>query len=601
MYLRQIYIENNGPLRKLDFECSFSADGLPKPLVLVGSNGSGKTNLLSIIADSLFEAAASHYTDALPASSGTSRQWFRLVGPITATLGTPGSCAILEFTHDEKSHLFREKSGTLKAQDLLNRLPATMKAAAVWPDDDGPVKDFSIDEDVARKVFALGVYLYYPASRSEVPHWINGESIPTDNFDLSVRFRKKLGKPIYVERGLDQLKQWILTVLIDSRIDFSAVSESGVTINPETIPYAVSQQSIWKALNAILRVVLDDQTARFVWFGRRGMGGVGFARGPSAPGLPLNALSSGQATLLNIFGTIFRYGDGTQGIATLPSEITGICVIDEIDAHMHVDLQHRALPDLLRMFPKVQFIVSCHSPFFVLGMEKALGNDGVSVVEMPAGTPIQAEAYAEFGRALKVLRDTKTFNQAVIDATSDVVSQKLLVMLEGETDPIYLTAAAELLGRKDLLDAVDLQWIGAKDPKTREGFNTGKNSLNAMASLLRSKPDLVKRPVLLLYDNDAKKAKEDFGRMHVRSTASNSLNELVLEGVENLLPTSVFTEDMFDKKETKKSAGGTNVSTTLNKMRLCRHLCENSRTPSDFAGFGVVLDLIKELSDVYKK
>jgi predicted ATP-dependent endonuclease of OLD family len=78
----------------------------------------------------------------------------------------------------------------------------------------------------------------------------------------------------------------------------------------------------------------------------------------------LEGLSAGQSTLPAIFGSILSYGD-QRGLSH--DQISGICLVDEIDAHMHVDLQHRALPALVKLFPKVQFIVSSHSPLFVLG------------------------------------------------------------------------------------------------------------------------------------------------------------------------------------------------------------------------------------------
>ncbi len=44
--------------------------------------------------------------------------------------------------------------------------------------------------------------------------------------------------------------------------------------------------------------------------------------------------------------------------------IEGIVLIDEVDLHLHIKLQKDILPQLIKLFPKVQFIVSSHSPFF---------------------------------------------------------------------------------------------------------------------------------------------------------------------------------------------------------------------------------------------
>jgi predicted ATP-binding protein involved in virulence len=40
----------------------------------------------------------------------------------------------------------------------------------------------------------------------------------------------------------------------------------------------------------------------------------------------------------------------------------GVVLIDEIDLHLHPSWQQRILPDLLRTFPGIQFIVTTHSP-----------------------------------------------------------------------------------------------------------------------------------------------------------------------------------------------------------------------------------------------
>lgn len=57
IYLSDCLIENAGPIESLDLTASFNVDGTPKPLVIVGKNGTGKSILLSYIVDSLFELA----------------------------------------------------------------------------------------------------------------------------------------------------------------------------------------------------------------------------------------------------------------------------------------------------------------------------------------------------------------------------------------------------------------------------------------------------------------------------------------------------------------------------------------------------------------
>ena len=49
MYLKKIACENMGPILCVDIEPGFDVNGNPKPLVLVGKNGTGKSILISNI------------------------------------------------------------------------------------------------------------------------------------------------------------------------------------------------------------------------------------------------------------------------------------------------------------------------------------------------------------------------------------------------------------------------------------------------------------------------------------------------------------------------------------------------------------------------
>ncbi len=57
MYLKECLIHNVGPIEDLDLSLDLTPDGIPKPLILVGKNGSGKSILLAYILDALAELA----------------------------------------------------------------------------------------------------------------------------------------------------------------------------------------------------------------------------------------------------------------------------------------------------------------------------------------------------------------------------------------------------------------------------------------------------------------------------------------------------------------------------------------------------------------
>ncbi|UIX35612.1 AAA family ATPase [Streptomyces sp. GQFP] len=55
----------------------------------------------------------------------------------------------------------------------------------------------------------------------------------------------------------------------------------------------------------------------------------------------------------------FSRGGGSPGVLPVP----GVVIIDEIDAHLHVTWQRRIGPWLTAHFPRIQFIVTTHSPY----------------------------------------------------------------------------------------------------------------------------------------------------------------------------------------------------------------------------------------------
>ena len=105
----------------------------------------------------------------------------------------------------------------------------------------------------------------------------------------------------------------------------------------------------------------------------------------------------------------------------------------------------------------------------------------------------------------------------------------------------------------------------------------------------------MKRPILLLYDNDVHKLAEDHGQVHVRAMPSNAANAKIANGIENLLPTASLTADMYDTSVQDKQNGTTVTTQTLNKMKLCQHLCKVKRDAADFTGFNAALDLVEGL------
>lgn len=124
MYLRELMLKNSGPLRDLHLQFAFTSDGLPLPHLVVGRNGSGKTNLLSLVADALMEGAADVYTDVLT-RLGIGRNWFRIVGGKTTSYREPWSFSVLRFEHDGQPLYYCEHAGQFTAEQAKAIVPPT--------------------------------------------------------------------------------------------------------------------------------------------------------------------------------------------------------------------------------------------------------------------------------------------------------------------------------------------------------------------------------------------------------------------------------------------------------------------------------------------
>lgn len=79
-------------------------------------------------------------------------------------------------------------------------------------------------------------------------------------------------------------------------------------------------------------------------------------------------LSDGYSSVIRILADLILRMDRNWLLKDKLStyDMEGIVLIDELETHLHIDLQRKILPFLTTFFPRVQFIVSTHSPY-VLG------------------------------------------------------------------------------------------------------------------------------------------------------------------------------------------------------------------------------------------
>lgn len=84
-----------------------------------------------------------------------------------------------------------------------------------------------------------------------------------------------------------------------------------------------------------------------------------------------NTMSSGyQAVLDIVLDIMMRMQSQTQ--RSFDFNLPGIVLIDEIETHLHLELQRNMMPLLTGLFPNIQFIVTSHSPFILNSLKNVV-------------------------------------------------------------------------------------------------------------------------------------------------------------------------------------------------------------------------------------
>ena len=86
-----------------------------------------------------------------------------------------------------------------------------------------------------------------------------------------------------------------------------------------------------------------------------------------------NELSDGYSSVIEIMSGIMLRMERNWLLKGDLSEynIEGVVLIDELETHLHIELQRKILPFLTKFFPRVQFVISTHSPYILTSVDNA--------------------------------------------------------------------------------------------------------------------------------------------------------------------------------------------------------------------------------------
>lgn len=604
MFIRHLEIDNYGPIEHLDID--FPIDGAaPVPLVLVGANGSGKTIVLSHIVNSLLMAQSLAYPAAreLPEN-----KVYKIRSGHYIRLGRAFSYSRIEFDGGFETTELCYSRAKKENEPLPDELSDTV-SEGFWNEMQAG-SNSSISSNVrsetqrqaAGRSYRNGCVLYFPSERTESPAWLNPVVLEegASELDLS-RFEGDTDRVLVNERSMRTNRDWLIGVLFDKHaLDVQiqrfpiAGADSSLTVDILT-GYRGDANALYDAVIAILQLVTDRVGTRF-GIGRRNHRIVSLINGNEQVVPNIFQLSSGELVLLDMCLSILRDFDWSEREFQGLDDVCGIVVIDEIDLHLHIRLQRTVLPQLLSLFPKIQFVMTTHSPFFVLGMREAFGDEGFVIRRMPEGDNIAPEDFSEFDSAYAVIAESDRFARdlrAVVDS-----STKPIVVVEGVSDVQYLRRAAEMLVRTATLDQVELH----------DGNGAG-NLSRYWKGCTAKMSETLGRQILLLFDCDVgfgSNSEQEKGDL-MRRVIPQCSQHPVSKGIENRFSRATLERartangTWFNSVEehTKTIAGvGQFVPESWevpsqHKMALCRWLCEHG-TGEDFGHFEEIFDLIDE-------
>lgn len=318
-YITDIHVKDLRHLRGIDIHLS---KGSPKHLLITGKNGSGKTTLLDAIArylENIVNLAPVYSQESLKRTIATAHQNLDYAIKNGDRIGESQARQTID---DFNKHL-KNYYGEL----LL---------------------DFDDEESFKNGVKAGNVIIaYYKDDRN--PNFIEPKSPELPNYDINSKITN------------NSKDNQFLKLLVHYKVQGAMEGFEGNGTKAGVI------NEWFDRFANILRKLFDDPKLELVFnprdytFTMRDKFGREFR---------FTQLPAGYRAALDIISDlIFKMQSKGQINMLLDQE--GIVLIDEVETHLHLSMQKEIMPILTTVFPKIQFIVSTHSPFVLSSIQNA--------------------------------------------------------------------------------------------------------------------------------------------------------------------------------------------------------------------------------------
>lgn len=441
MYFTKVKIENYGSIKKFEYNFRFNNNENPVPLIIVGQNGTGKTLLLANLVDALIEFKRDVYGEHIYETE--KNKFFKIGSQSYIRAGESFSHVLVETKNQGKTYKYIDIMSKQPKEDVengkINR--ADLKNANVFFDNGFSKK---IIGGLKPNDYNKFIQLYFPSDRYYNPLWYaprNKEELIVYEDDVTYPKSCLLKKNL-----VQEVKEWLKEVFLEKYLqqqllpnDMSLPQQfRGQVVNIlHLTPLQKIINDIFSKIKGVSSNVAENVT--------RKQKSVSIASNDSVC-FDVSQLSQGEMNLFAIALSIVKEWDLISNDVDL-NNIVGTVVIDEADLGLHIDYAYRALPTVMKMFPKVQFVLTAHSPFLLAGLENAF-KDNLDIVSMPYGTIIKdvtdyfelkkaEEIVAKYLQQGEIEKEQIEKLQALLQSLDNKVN-KIFIYTEGITDEIYL-------------------------------------------------------------------------------------------------------------------------------------------------------------------
>lgn len=308
-YIQSLHIKNVGKFDSLDIEFN------PSMNIIVGPNGYGKTSILRGICNSFTHYHLSYVRHR----AGASYKMYYIENGVKHKSGVDNLVSV----DQQYRNVHAENWSLSKEEGIENSL---------------------IVKIPTYHILAIGAYRYFNYTSID---GMKRESKQKERQEYYIQ-----NNPAFIEStSMPNIKQWMVNRY------FMVPME-----------WAIIEKENWNRLNQKLSSIAPSGTEfQFVRI-ERDLEPIFSLNGQECY---LEELSSGYKSVISILFTIIDWIEGVNaGDSALIDNAEGTVLIDEVDVHLHPTWQQTIINSLREIFPKIQFIVTTHSPHVVISAKE---------------------------------------------------------------------------------------------------------------------------------------------------------------------------------------------------------------------------------------